>query len=249
MIDPDPTAMSLSERVENVGSSFPQSLATVSGDLYFLSDYGFRSITTMQLISKLSDVDIGSPIDDLVRPAIRNRTDMPKATYFYGTGKYMCAIDRQVFVYSVSRTAKIAAWSRYELPVSVDAWAELEGILYIRSGDDVYRLDEDGYTDDGELFEVEIQIPWMNFKSPGVLKQIYGIDLAMEGECLLSIGMDASDPDSFTEEVRIVGNTYGGGLIPVMCSGTEFSFRFVNKTDKPFRLDALTVYYNALGVL
>ena len=248
-IDPDPTAMSMTELVENVGSSFPQSLATVSGDLYFLSDYGFRSITTMQLISKLSDVDIGSPIDDLVRPAIRNRIDMPKATYFYGTGKYMCAIDKQVFVYSVSRTAKIAAWSRYELPVSVDAWAELEGALYLRSGDEVFLLDEEGYTDDGVPYEVLVQIPWMNFKSPGVLKQIYGIDISMEGECLLSIGMDANAPDSFTEDVRIVGNTYGGGLIPMMCSGTEFSFRFTNKTDKPFRLDALTVYYNALGVL
>lgn len=248
-IDPDPTAMSMTELVENVGSSFPKSLATVSGDLYFLSDYGFRSITTMQLISKLSDVDIGSPIDDLVRPAIRNRTDMPKATYFYGTGKYMCAIDKQVFVYSVSRTAKIAAWSRYELPVTVDAWAELEGELYLRSGNDVYLLDEDGYTDDGQEYEVLIQIPWMNFKSPGVLKHMYGIDLAMEGECYVSVGMDARHPDSFTGEVRIVGNTYGGGLIPLECCGTEFSFRFRNVTDQPFRLDALTVYYNALGVL
>lgn len=248
-IDPDPTAMSLVERVENAGSSFPQSLATVAGDLYFLSDYGFRSITTMQLIAKLSDIDIGSPIDDLVRPAIRASSSTPRATYFYGTGKYMCAIDRQVFVYAVSRTAKIAAWSRYELPTAVDAWAELEGMLYIRSGDTVYQLDEDGYTDDGELFEVAVQIPWMNFKSPGVLKQIYGIDIAMEGECLLSIGTDAGRPDAFTEEVRIIGNTYGGGLIPVMCSGTEFSFRFRNITDKPFRLDALTVHYNTLGAL
>ncbi|MCZ4065456.1 hypothetical protein NB636_02045 [Oxalobacter aliiformigenes] len=248
-IDPDPTAMSMTELVENVGSSFPQSLATVSGDLYFLSDYGFRSITTMQLVSKLSDVDIGSPIDDLVRPAIRNRTDMPKATYFYGTGKYMCAIDKQVFVYSVSRTAKIAAWSRYELPVGVDAWAELEGELYLRSGNDVYLLDEDGYTDDGQEYEVLIQIPWMNFKSPGVLKHMYGIDLAMEGECYVSVGMDARHSGSFTDEVRIVGNTYGGGLIPLECCGTEFSFRFRNVTDQPFRLDALTVYYNALGVL
>lgn len=246
-IDPDPTAMSLTERVENVGSSFPLSLATVSGDLYFLSDYGFRSITTMQLISKLSDVDIGSPIDDLVRPAIRKRGNEPKATYYYGTGKYMCAIDRQVFVYSVSRTAKIAAWSRYELPVAVEAWAELEGELYVRSGDDVYKLDEDKFTDDGVPYEVTVQIPWMNFKSPGVLKHMYGIDLAMEGECYVSVGMDARHPESFSGEVRIVGNTYAGGLIPLECCGTEFSFRFRNVTDQPFRLDALTVYYNALG--
>ena len=248
-IDPDPTAMSLTDRVENVGSSFPQSLATVSGDLYFLSDYGFRSITTMQLISKLSDVDIGSPIDDLVRPAIRKKETGPKAVYFYGTGKYLCAIDKQVFVYSVSRTAKIAAWSRYELPVSVEAWAELEGELYLRSGDDVYRLDEDGYTDDGKLYEVVVQIPWMNFKSPGVLKHMYGIDIAMEGECFISVGMDVRYPDVFTDEVRVVGNSYGGGLIPMECCGTEFSFRFRNVTNQPFRLNALTVYYNPLGVL
>lgn len=248
-IDPDPTAMALEETVENVGSSFPQSLATVAGDLYFLSDYGFRSITTMQLISKLSDVDIGSPIDDLVRPAIRNRENMPKAVYFYGTGKYLCAIGRQVFVYSISRTAKIAAWSRYELPVSVDAWAELEGELYLRSGDEVYLLDEDGYTDDGELYEVVLQIPWMNFKSPGVLKHMHGLDIAMEGECLISVGMDVRYPEVFTDEVRVVGNSYGGGLIPLEVAGTEFSFRFRNVTDQPFRLNALTVYYEPLGVI
>lgn len=248
-IDADPTAMSLSDRVENVGSSFPLSLATVAGDLYFLSDYGFRSITTMQLISKLSDVDIGSPIDDLVRAAVRNRETEPKAVYFYGTGKYMCSIDDQVFVYSVSRTAKIAAWSRYELPVSVDAWAELEGELYLRSGDDVYKLDEDGHTDDGQNYEVLIQIPWMNFKSPGVLKHMYGIDISMEGECLISVGMDARNPNGFTDEVRVVGNTYGGGLIPLECCGTEFSFRFRNTTNQPFQLNALTVYYDPMGVL
>lgn len=248
-IDPDPTAMAITDRVENVGSSFPMSLATVAGDLYFLSDYGFRSITTMQLVSKLSDVDIGSPIDDLVRPAIRGKENVPKAVYFYGTGKYLCAIDKQVFVYSVSRTAKIAAWSQYELPVAVDAWAELEGELYLRSGDDVYKLDEDGYTDDGQEYEVLIQIPWMNFKSPGVLKHMYGIDIAMDGECLISVGMDARNPDCFTDEVRVIGNTYGGGLIPLECCGTEFSFRFRNVTDQPFQLNALTVYYDPLGVI
>ncbi len=249
-IDPDPTAMSLDETVENVGTSFLQSLATVSGDLYFLSDYGFRSITTLQLISKLSDVDIGSPIDDLVRPAIRNRNgEQPKATYFYGTGKYMCAIGRQIFVYAISRTAKIAAWSRYELPITVDNWAELEGALYIRSGNDIYRLDEDNYTDNGEPYEVTIQIPWMNFKSPGTLKRITAIDLAMEGECYLAVSPDACSNNWFTDEIRIIGNTYGGGLIPLECVGTEFSFRFRNLTDQPFRLDAISIYYDNLGVM
>ena len=113
----------------------------------------------------------------------------------------------------------------------------------------MYKLDEDRYTDDGGDYEVLIQIPWMNFKTPGVLKHMYGIDIAMDGECFISVGMDARHPDSFTDEVRVAGNTYGGGLIPIECCGTEFSFRFRNVTNQPFQLNALTVYYDTLGVL
>ena len=324
-VDPDPTANSLDSIVENVGSSFSRSLATVSGDLYFLSDYGFRSITTYSLTYQLGDVDIGTPIDDIVRAVIRNRGDFePLTIYFYGTGKYLCAIGRQVFVYSVSRTAKIAAWSRYELPVTVDCWAELEGVLYLRSGDTVYKLDEDAYHDDTgvlqwhdtvtvdnrqydvddetvvyngerypvindsaiienvsypvtrnaystpvpECFEVVIQIPYMNFKKPGVLKQIYGIDIDIDGDCMLSIGTDSNtysgkfnvsqddctitydnSNEYFTDEVRVAGRTYSGGILPIECIGTEFSFRFRCENEKDFRLNALTVYYNDLGVV
>ena len=248
-VDPDPTAMSLAETVENVGSSYPQSLATVAGDLYFLSDFGFRSITTQQLVARLDDLDIGSPIDDLVRPVLKGLQGTPRAVYFYGTGQYLCAIDRQMFVYSVSRTSKIAAWSRYELPFPVDAMDELDGVLYLRSGDDVYKLDENAHTDDGTPYEVMLELPYMNFKSPGVLKRVYGVDLVMQGECFFSMGFDVRNTDAVTSEVRVVGNTYGGGLIPLEVAGTEFSPRFRNVTGEAFQLDALTVYYETLGVL
>lgn len=246
-VDPDPTAMKLEDVVENVGTSFPQSLATVAGDLYFLSDYGFRSITTLQLVSKLADVDIGSPIDTLVRPAVKTLTDSPRAVYYYGTGQYLCAIGQTLFVYSVSRTAKIAAWSRYLMPFAVDAIAELQGVLYLRSGDDVYKFDEDAATDNGAQYEVMLEMPYMDFKTPGQLKRIYGIDLVMEGECHFSIGFDARNADAVTDEVRIIGNTRGGGVIPIEVCGTEFSPRFRNLTGQAFRLDALTLYYENLG--
>ena len=247
--DPDPTAMCLEETVENVGTSFPQSLATVTGDLYFLSDFGFRSITTQQLVSRLDDLDIGSPVDTLVRPVLQDVKKAPKAVYFYGTGQYLCAIDRQMFVYSVSRTSQIAAWSRYDLPVTVDAMDELNGVLYIRSGDDVYKLDEEAHTDDGQEYEVVLELPYMNFKTPGILKRVYGVDLVMQGECYFSMGFDVRNHEAVTDEVRVVGNTYGGGLIPLEVAGTEFAPRFRNVTNQPFQLDALTIYYEPLGVL
>lgn len=248
-VDPDPTAMKLDTIVENVGTSFPRSVANVAGDLYFLSDYGFRSITTLQLTNNLADVDVGSPIDTLVRPETKVPGVFPRAFYFYGTGQYICAIGSQLFVYSISRTAKIAAWSRYILPGAVDAFAELGQELYIRSGDTVYKLDHTANSDDGVAFEVLLDLPYMDLKTPGQLKRLYGVDLVVDGRCDFSVGFDVRDPDARTSPVSIGGNTRPGGLIPVECSGTEFSLRFKNYDKKPFRLDSVTLYYEVLGAM
>lgn len=246
LVDPDPTNMALDTTVENVGTSFPRTVANVAGDLHFLSDYGFRSITTLQLTSNLADVDVGSPIDTLVRPETKVPGVAPKSFYFYGTGQYICAIGNRLFVYSISRTAKIAAWSQYFLPTAVDAFAELGQELYIRSGDTVYKLDPAASTDDGAQFEVLIDLPYMDFKKPGAEKGITGVDVVIEGACEFSIGFDVRDPDAFTSPVRVRGNTRPGGTIPVECVGTEFALRFRNYDNKPFRLDAVTVYYDVL---
>ncbi len=248
-VDPDPTQMKLDDLVENVGTSFPRSVANVAGDLYFLSDYGFRSITTLQLTNNLADVDVGSPIDSLVRPETKTPGVFPRAFYFYGTGQYICAIGNQLFVYSISRTAKIAAWSRYFLPSSVDAFAELGQELYIRSGDDVFKLDPNAYTDDGLQFEVLLDLPYMDFKSPGQLKHIYGADVVVDGKCDVSIGFDVRDPDAYTTPVNVKGNTRPAGMIPVECAGTEFALRFRNYDSASFRLDSVTLYYDVLGAM
>lgn len=247
VVDPDPTNMRLETIVENVGTSFPRTVANVAGDLYFLSDYGFRSITTLQLTNNLADVDVGSPIDALVRPETKVEGVNPKSFYFYGTGQYVCAIGNRLFVYSISRTAKIAAWSQYFLSLPVDAFAELGQELYIRSGDSVYRLDDSVSTDDGTQYEVLIELPYMNFKSAGSLKRITGMDVVVDGSCFVSVGFDARNPDAFTPEVRVKGNTRPGGMIPVECCGTEFALRFRNYDNKPFRLDGVTVYFDNLG--
>jgi len=246
-VDPNPANMRLGTIVENVGTSFPRSVANVAGDLYFLSDYGFRSITTLQLTNNLADVDVGSPIDSLVRAETKVAGITPKSFYFYGTGQYICAIGNHLFVYSISRTSKIAAWSQYYLPESVDAFAELGQELYIRSGDNVYKLDTAASTDQGALFEVILQLPYMDLKSPGMRKVIHGVDLVMEGRCEFSVGYDVRDPTAFTDAVSVKGNTRPGGMIPVGCDGTEFSLKFRNYDNKPFRLDAVTLYYDVLG--
>ena len=250
-VDPDPNAMGLYDTVENVGSSFPKTVANVAGDLYFLSDYGVRSITTQVYTENLVDEDVGSPVDKLVRQAIdQAEADgiAPRSFYFYGTGQYILGFGNHLFVYSISRTAKISAWSHYYLCFPVDAVAELGKKLYFRSGDDVYCFDEECSTDGGMQYEVLIELPYMDFKKPGQLKMIQGIDAVLEGTAYLSIGFDSRDPDARTPEVLISGNSRPGGMIPVPCCGTEISVRIRNFDDKPFKLNALTIYYNLLGI-
>jgi len=249
-VDPDPTAIRLSDAVANVGTSYPKTVASVSGDLYFLSDFGFRSITTLQYTNNLADADIGSPIDTLVRQSLRNPGSEPDAFYHYGSGQYMCLIGNLVFVYSISRQSKIAAWSRYQLPFIVDAHATLGGQLYLRSGDDVYRFSDGAHDDDGQPFEVVLELPYMDLKSPGQMKRIVGADVVMEGEAEFSVAYDVRYPDdAYTAPVLVRGNTRPIGVIPVECSGTEFSLRFRCRNSQPFRLDAVTLYFESLGAV
>lgn len=250
-VDPDPNAMGLYDTVENVGSSFPKTVANVSGDLYFLSDYGVRSITTQVYTDNLVDEDVGSPVDTLVRAAIAEAEEaniVPRAFYFYGTGQYVLMFGNHLFVYSISKTAKIAAWSHYFVSFVVDAVAELGKKLYFRSGDDIYLFDENAYTDGGLQYETLIELPYMDLKKSGQLKMLVGIDAVLIGKAFISVGFDSRNPDARTPEVLVSGNTRPGGMIPLSCCGTELSVRVRNYDDQPFKLNALTLYYNVLGL-
>lgn len=257
-IDPDPNRMGLYDRIEHVGSHEPGSVRPVGNDLFFLSDAGFRSIATLQYTDHITDVDVGGPIDAMVRPLLRGLPPQESrgwrvvATHYSGTGQYLCALGRRLFVYSRSRAANLAAWSVYDLPQSVQpvqAFAQMGSDLYLRCGNRLLRLDPDSAYDDGTPIETVVQVPWMDCKTPGHLKVLHGIDVVMQGSARISVGFDARDPEAFTHEVEVSGNTRGGGLIPLPCSGTEFSVRIRSDDGHPFRLDAVTLYYDVLGVL
>jgi len=246
VVDPDPAKHSLFDQVQGLGTTFPRSVADLSGDSYFLSSLGFRSVTLASATQNIKDLDVGSAIDKLVRQDIPGMTD-PVGIYWPGGGQYLCADKTTVWVYSFSRTAKISGWSKYTLPVSVDDMTVLGGDLYIRSGDEVYKLDDSAYTDNGSVFKVNIDLPYMDMKSPGVLKQIIGVDTVVDGSGKVAIAYDARDTTRVTQQIAISGNTRPGDITPVEVCATEASVMIENEDDKAFELQAVTMYYENLG--
>jgi hypothetical protein len=89
--DPDPTAMALLDQMDGVGSTFTLAARAVGNDLYYLSNYGVRSIGIANAAENLQAGDVGMPIDPIIQAAMAQAAiDGKKAisTYWPGMGQY-----------------------------------------------------------------------------------------------------------------------------------------------------------------
>lgn len=245
--DPDPDLTILIDKAFNTGCRYPRSIGNVSQDTIFLSDNGFRSIALAVQSDTLEDTDIGSPIDDLVRPHLAGEI-APFSVWFAPSGQFWCVMGSVVWVYTYSRTSKVKAWSRFAMPFAVDDATVLNGKLYLREGNNVYRVDENTHQDGPTAPQVVIEFPLLDFKSPGALKIIQGVDFVGRGTVSLSYRyLDEAGALHETEAVEVTGNTMPGVLTPVELCVTAIAPRIVHQANEAFRLSRLTFYFDVLN--
>lgn len=248
-VDVDPSLHAFLQAVD-VGSILPYSHANMGGDVFFLSPAGVRTITRQDVTTNLIDADVGSPIDrELIAGQFIDIADA-KAQYYRGGGQYWLYSGNKAVVYTFSRTASIAAWSVYEFPFPLDYMDELNAELYIRSGDDVYKFDRAVKTDDGELYSVDIELAYLDFKSPGVLKQIVAMDAVVSGQCQISHRYDPRSTELVTNPpVTIQGDSRPGYLMPVELMAVSIAPVIRNYDDQDFELHMLSYFYENLAPL
>lgn len=248
-VDPDPVNHQFLQSVD-IGTTRPYAHQNMAGDVFYLSPAGVRTITRQSQTENLVDADVGSPIDaELLRGAFIDITKA-RAQYFRGAGQFWLYEGNRAVVFTFSRSAKISAWSVYEFPFPLENVDELDTFLYIRSGDQVYRMDRDVWTDDGELYQVEIETSFVDFQSPGVLKQIQSMDAVCTGTGDFSHRYDPRSPDIETAPpVTITGDTRPGNLYPVELMTTNLSTVIRNRDDKEFELHSISYGYNNLQAL
>ena len=244
-VDPDPANMKFVQSID-VGCPYPYGASNMAGDVFFASYDGVRSITTQSNTGSLIDVDVGSPIDSVLKPLLTTYASV-KSFYYRGGGQFWVMIGSQSYVYSFSRTSKISAWSRYEFPFEITDVTEMEGDLFFRSGNSVYKLNEAVYDDAGNLFDVDIEFAYLDFQSPGVLKMITGMDAVMIGSATIAHKFDARDSGLITPGVELSGDTRPGELTPVEVCSVGISPVINCRTNEAFELHALTYLFEPLG--
>ena len=251
-VDPNPALNALQNIIPNIGTRYAKSPLGFSGDIFFLSETGFRSLTVSQLTDNFNDIDIGSAVDSLVHDSVLT-TDDPQSVFYSGLGQFWSINGSDVWVYSFSRTAKLAAWSRFSIPVISDSHAVLNGELYIRSGNDVYIVDRKVYADNGAIPTVTVEFPYLDFKTPGVLKQLTGVDSIGTGTPNLQFKwmniVNGVPTEFITSAIPIIsGNTtIPGPLTPVELCATAIAPVITHAANEDFRLDSLTFYYENLS--
>lgn len=158
--------------------------------------------------------------------------------------------DTTVFVYTLSRTGEVGAWSRYTFPFQIDAFAQDAGTLYIRSGDDVLAVDQSalgdyvGNSPKFSEFTSTIQWPWLDMGQPGLSKLMVGFDMTASSQLLadVSIGYDESNTSAFTAVYSTIPDTVPGVFIPLTLFAPSFSFKVTFSSASKWALYAVTMY-------
>jgi len=251
----DPSANQLTSRIDGVGTGHPISLSSFYQDLAFLSQFGIRSITVQQQSDRIDETDIGVPVDPLVSAAVAANSGPESAAvlgiWIQQFGQYWVLFDAggytQAFVYSFSRSSKLAAWSVYTFPVLLTGITTASGKAYVRTASSLYELAADQFTDDSEPIDVDVQMAFQDAKLPGVEKMFYGADFVFEGAPQLSYLYDPRDPSKETNPQTVTGDTRAGTLVPVEVSAAAIAPRFQHSADEAFSIDMVTLYYHPLS--
>ena len=247
-VDANPANITLSDNIEGIGTLFHRAAGPVSRDLFFLAQNGFRSVSLISITDNLQDTDVGSAIDAIVTAGVLS-TDDPLSLYYPKLGQFWSINGDMAWAYSFSRTSKISAWSKYTFPFDVDDVTVLNQELYLRTGNDVYKVNDAVYKDGvSSIPLIDVQMFAQDAKKPAVLKQFMGMDVIGIGQW--TIGHVFYKEDGTTAETpgyEYQAITEPGNLGPVELLCTRIGPHLQHQKDEPAELSSLMLHYESLG--
>lgn len=240
-VDPDPRESAIFDSIAGIGTIYPRAATSVSGDLFFLTPLGVRSLSIAAGSQNLQTGDIGTPVDPLVQAKLAG-PDEPVGMYYPGNGQFWLAFDKEVLVYSQSRLGKVGAWSRYVFPYTIEDWTQLDGELFLRSGDTLYRIDEALTSDAGTGFEGVVWWPYLHRGNPSKEMTLETVDVEGYGQCSVSIGYNQADTTAYTTPYTLSEDTVPAGGIPIPVTAPSMAVKLTYAPGQSWELLQATLY-------
>ena len=236
----DPGRDELVRVLPGPGTIYPRAVSNVRGDTFYFSRGVVSSLRKVALTGQLQDGDIGAPI----AATTSGYTGVtPIALWSQTRGQYIIAFGTNVWLYTTSPVSKVTGWTQWQLPVPVEYMVELDGQLYIRSGNTLYRMTP-GYAD-GTSFTFQPQ--YITCGSPKLRKFFSTINVSMFGAATLTFFDDVRDTSVSDAGFTVDGVTgplddiYVGITTEAICP--QFSGRIGANPAQKFKLDGFGFNY------
>jgi hypothetical protein len=141
-IDVDKFRFFLEQQLTGPGCSAPRSVVELGADTIFLSDAGVRVLSTVTQTLDAREDAIGGRIDHLAKGYAADLSITPVGHYARRLGCYLLAFGQDVLCLGILPGSRILGWTRWRLPVAVDAWADSGGMTWMRSANTLYAFDD-----------------------------------------------------------------------------------------------------------
>jgi hypothetical protein len=236
--------------LDNTGSIAPDSVISVGSiDVFYLSYNGVRSLKARENTDAAYANDIGSPIDETIVKHIKSLTEeqryKSRAIIEPHDGRYWIAVGGRLFVLSSFQGSNISAWSEYVLDFTVSDIVAYRSQVYVRSNDKIYLYGgSTGNEYDG--CHVDVELPYLDGNKPGTFKSVNGIDATCEGEWVINLGFDYTNPDAKDEIATITQPTFALGTVTAVGTGTHIGVKMTSDYEGYCRLANLLVHYDLL---
>lgn len=151
------------------GCTHGRTAVEVGADTLFLSESGVRLLSVVERILNSKDDPVGGMIDSLALQLAANLAVEPVAHYARRFNCYLLAFGQDVLCLSLLPGSSVLGWTTWRLPVAVDAFAESNGTTWVRSGNNLFSLDDDENRDetaDGVYADIPVLLETVSVRNP-----------------------------------------------------------------------------------
>lgn len=254
--DPDPALNTLSQVLNNTGTSSANSVTQFGdSDIFYLDESGLRSLRARDASNAAATTDIGVAIDTLVVAKLQTLTDAErdavKGLIEPRSGRFWLIMKDTIFVFSYFSGSKVSAWTTYtpadmsKVPFNIDAAVVFNRRVYARAGNKIYCY---GGTAPAEQYDdtiAEAWLPYLDAGSPTVKKNWSGIDAALIGLWDVAYAMSPNNEAAEDDIAILSQTTYEADSVPSLGESTHISPRFRTKGAGYARLSAAVIHFES----